>query len=429
MLKQDVIKDQRLLGVAGIGIGLAAMALLLWQWRVAIQLKSARRTAEAANLAKSEFLANMSHEIRTPLNGVVAIADMLVKADLGPKEREMAELIRSSGDTLQSLLSDILDLARIESGRINLDAAPFHAGDMVRNVVALSRLRCDEKGIGLLLDITPELETVVVGDVLRVRQVLTNFLSNAVKFTDSGRIRLEAHRTPNGMARFRVTDSGVGFDIAEKRRILARFQQADSSITRRFGGSGLGLAICCELAELMGGVLDCDSVAGEGSSFWMDIPLYPAEEQMAEGRAAAQAETVAPNRLRVLLADDHPTNRKVVELMLGGDIADLCSTEDGQAALTAFQTQAFDLVLMDMQMPVMDGLTAVREIRRWEAEQGAPRTPVIMLTANALPEHVSAAQRAGADRHLAKPFTAAALFELIEAVLAPVEDERAGLAA
>jgi signal transduction histidine kinase/ActR/RegA family two-component response regulator len=420
-LQQDVIRSQRTIFTIGGLLGAAVLALLLWQYRVAGHLRTARRSAEAANRAKSEFLANMSHEIRTPLNGVVAVADMLARAELKPKEHEMVEIIRSSGDTLQRLLSDILDLARIESGKITIETAPFHAGDMVRDVCALSELRCDEKGVHLEVSISPDIDGVVAGDLVRVRQVLTNFLSNAVKFTDRGSITVTAERTIAGLARFTVADTGVGFNPADKARVLGRFQQADSSITRKFGGTGLGLAICCELAELMGGKVDCASRPGEGSRFWLELPLEPAQ---ADDAAAAAEASEAPARdgvLRVLLADDHPTNRKVVELMLGGGLADLVSVEDGQQALDTLAQGRFDLVLMDMQMPVMDGLTAVREIRKREAQAGARAIPIVMLTANALPEHVAEAHKAGADRHLGKPFTAQQLFEAIGEVLEAAE--------
>jgi CheY-like chemotaxis protein len=355
----------------------------------------------------------MSHEIRTPLNGVVAVADMLARANIGPREQEMVEIIRSSGDTLQRLLSDVLDLARIESGKITIETTAFNAGDLVRGVAALSQLRCDEKGVKLEVEIAPSLDGYVNGDMVRVRQVVTNFLSNAVKFTETGVIRVTAERTPEGLARFTVVDSGVGFDPGSKALVMGRFQQADSSITRRFGGTGLGLAICAELASLMGGHVDCDSTPGKGSRFWMELPLPPAEVQAPEA-VAVTAASDAEGRLRILVADDHPTNRRVVELMLG-DIADLVSAENGREALDALaHGPTFDVVLMDMQMPVMDGLTAVREIRRAETLQGASRLPIIMLTANAMPDHIAEAQAAGADLHLGKPFTAKALFDAID---------------
>jgi len=334
----------------------------------------------------------------------------------------MVEIIRSSGDTLQRLLSDVLDLARIESGKITIETAPFHLGDMVRGVATLSQLRCDEKGVSLNVTVAPDLDRVVLGDVVRVRQVLGNFISNAVKFTEQGAIELTVETTPQGLARFTVADSGVGFDPASKALVMGRFQQADSTITRRFGGTGLGLAISSELAQLMGGSVDCDAVLGQGARFWLELPLPPAEmEAGPEGESAGE---LAGGRLRILAADDHPTNRRVLELMLG-DVADLTSVENGRDALDAIAAgPAYDLVLMDMQMPVMDGLTAVREIRRRELAAGADRLPIVMLTANAMSEHVTDALAAGADLHLGKPFTAEALFEAIGEAMAVGERGR-----
>ncbi len=383
----------------------------------AIELADARVRAEAMTQAKSDFLANMSHEIRTPLNGVVAVADMLARADLPARERGMAEIIRASGDTLQRLLSDILDMARIESGKITIETAPFQVTAMLRAVAGLSQLKCDEKGVRLKVEIRPEIDEMVLGDMVRVRQVITNLLSNAAKFTDKGEVCLTAERLANGLARFTVSDTGVGFAVADKAKVLGRFEQADSSITRRFGGTGLGLSICCNLATLMGGELDCDSTPGVGSRFWMDLPLARSEHDSA---AAIVAEQVAADEeglpLRVLLADDHPTNRQVVQLMLEGQ-AELTCVENGFEAVEAFGSGSFDLILMDMQMPIMDGLTALSAIRRHEQTAGLPRTAAIMLTANALPEHVASAKAAGADLHLSKPFTAPDLFNAIGHVL------------
>ncbi|MGC1303461.1 MAG: ATP-binding protein, partial [Caulobacteraceae bacterium] len=413
------IDEHRRIDLIGGGLFAVVVALLLWQMRSAFQLRRARAAADAANRAKSEFLANMSHEIRTPLNGVVAVADMLARADLTPRERQMAEMIRSSGDTLERLLSDILDVARIEAGQITLEAAPFHLGDMARSAAALSQLKCEEKGVRLTAEVAPEVDRTVVGDMVRVRQVITNLLSNAVKFTEAGEVRLNVERTAGGLVRFVVADTGIGFEMADKAKILGRFQQADNSITRRYGGTGLGLTICCDLAARMGGSLECEGAPGVGSRFWMELPLAfaAAEETVA---AAAEEPVLAASDgepLKILLADDHPTNRKVVELILDGDLAVLTQVEDGAQAVQAFRAGAFDLVLMDMQMPVMDGLTAIGEIRRLERAAGVARTPIIMLTANTLPEHVNAALAAGADLHLAKPLTAGGLFEAIGAAL------------
>ena len=413
-LQRDVIRSQNWIVAIAVLFFLSALATMLWQFRLSQHLRSARLRAEAANLSKSEFLANMSHEIRTPLNGIVAMADTLARAKLADREGEMVEVIRSSGVTLERLLSDILDSARIESGQVTIEAAPFHVGDAVRAVGALWQTRADETDVDLQIEVDPALERLGNGDAVRVRQIMTNLVSNALKFTASGSVRLTA-LDKGDHVRFEVVDTGVGFDAEQKARIFGRFQQADGSITRRFGGTGLGLAISRDLAEMMGGVLDCDSTPGQGSVFWLDLPLPTVQ---ANDDAVADAGDVAGDlALRILLADDHPANRKVVEIMLGDSGVDLVMVEDGQQAVDAFAGGGFDLVLMDMQMPVMDGLTATAAIRSMEAERGLNRTPVVMLTANALAEHVAAGREAGADGHLAKPITLTALFDAIQTAL------------
>ncbi|MGO4409742.1 MULTISPECIES: ATP-binding protein [unclassified Brevundimonas] len=417
-LQQTVIHWQNWIVGIGVLFMLSALATLTWQWRQAKQLRSARRRAEDANRAKGEFLANMSHEIRTPLNGVVAMADALGQRDLAPEEREMADVIRSSGVTLERLLSDILDTARIESGQVTIEQAPFHLGRTVHDVIALWRVPAGEKGVALVADVHPSLHAEVVGDAVRVRQILTNLVSNALKFTTEGEVALKVEPGEEGRVRFTIRDSGVGFDAEQKARIFGRFQQADGSITRRFGGTGLGLAISRELATLMGGALECESTPGQGAAFWFEIPLPPAVGAEGAAKEAAPAADVRARPLRVLLADDHPANRKVIEVMLSATAMDLVAVEDGRAALDVFTRGDFDLVLMDMQMPVMDGLTATAAIRAFEAQNARTPTPILMLTANAMAEHVEAGRAAGADGHLTKPLTLAALFDGIARVMA-----------
>ena len=400
---------------------LVAMGEDVTNRRAAAQsLRKALEEAQAASRAKSAFLANMSHEIRTPLNGIVAGADMLSRQTLSPKMAELVEIIRSSSGSLQTLLTDILDLARIEAGEVRLESTDFHLGELVRSVAALGRLKADEKGVAVTVKVDPALEGEAKGDPTRLRQVITNLVSNAVKFTESGEVAVTATALGEGAVRIAVRDSGIGFDDSDKSRVFGRFQQADTSITRRFGGAGLGLAISGQLVELMGGTLDCASRPGEGAEFWFEMPL-PVRPVQAMATAQAQ-ETEFDRPLRILLADDHPINRKVVELMLAG-VAEICSVENGLEAVRAYQDGQFDAVLMDMQMPVMDGLTAVRAIRGHEAAIGAGRTPIIMLTANALPEHVAASAECGADRHLDKPVNAEKLLAVLEAVLDGTTEE------
>ncbi len=427
-LQKDVISSQRwIVGIAVLFI-LTAAGLLIWQWRSAGHLRLARRAAEAASRSKSDFLANMSHEIRTPLNGVVAMADALSRSDLGPREREMVDIVRSSSGTLERLLSDILDTAKIESGQITIEPGPFHLADVVRETAALWRTKAEAKGVSLEIEIPAQAERLVHGDAVRIRQVLTNLVSNALKFTAAGEVRLSVEDAADDRVRFTVSDTGVGFEPEQKARIFGRFHQADGSITRRFGGTGLGLTISRDLAELMGGVLDCESQPGVGSRFWFEAPLPLAEAAGAGASPGPDADAGAVG-LRILLADDHPANRKVIEVLLSGTDADLVCVADGQEALDAFRDGVFDLVLMDMQMPVMDGLTATAGIRAIEAGRGGGRTPVLMLTANAMPDHIEAGRQAGSDGHLAKPVTMATLFAGISQVLAVAEPDRGAEAA
>lgn len=378
----------------------------------------ARDAAESANLAKTEFLANMSHEIRTPLNGVVAMTDLLGKTDLGPVQREMVDIVRTSGLMLSHLLADILDSARIESGKLQIERVEVDVGDLMRSVVGLYRLQAETKGLDLRLEAGGIPELRIWGDAVRLRQIVGNLVSNAIKFTEQGAVIVSAEVTRPGQIQVTIEDTGIGFDLDIKDRLFGRFQQADGTITRRFGGTGLGLAISRDLATLMGGELDCASVPGSGSRFWVTLPFESVADSRQVVPAAVAVVDAEQQALRVLLADDHPTNRRVVELMLAGTGIDLTVAEDGKDALELFRIQAFDVILMDMQMPVMDGLTAVREIRREEAARGCPRTPIVMLTANVLPEHVAAGAEAGADGHLPKPLSVQALFAAIEDAVA-----------
>ena len=383
----------------------------------ATALAEARDSAQAANSAKSQFLANMSHEIRTPLNGVIGVAQALARTPLTAQQEEMLELIQSSGHSLQVLLSDILDLARVESGRLELASDVFHLGRAVREAAQLYETSAQQKGLQFFVEIAPEADGWIVGDVVRIKQILTNLVSNAVKFTGTGFVSLTAGPGPDRSGaptlRFSIEDTGIGFDSETRERLFSRFEQADGAITRRFGGSGLGLAISRQLAEMMGGDLDCESEPGGGSAFILTIPFNAADAPVVTPGVVAERPEGEQAAVRVLLADDHPVNRKVVEMILAQINVELTSVENGADAVQACRDGDYDIILMDMQMPVMDGLTATREIRLHEAAMGLTRTPIVMLTANALGEHVALAEAAGADRHLAKPFEAAELLQLV----------------
>jgi CheY-like chemotaxis protein len=347
----------------------------------------------------------MSHEIRTPLNGVVSMADALSRRDLDSNAHQMVDLIRSSGSTLERLLSDILDSAKIEAGQVTIEPTLFDLKHTVNDIALMWRAKAEDKGVALVFDMDPTAPKWVRGDAVRLRQVLTNLVSNALKFTEAGTVTLSVKVAAAGRIGFAVRDTGIGFDAEQKARIFQRFQQADGSITRRFGGTGLGLAISTALVELMGGELDCDSVAGEGAVFRFEIDLPETAAPVAVVASTGGAGDIAGLPLRILLAEDHPANRKVVEIMLAASAMQLTTVENGRQALELFMTEEFDLVLMDMQMPVMDGLSATTAIRAFEATAGRAPTPIVMLTANAMAEHVAQRRAAGADGHLTKPIT------------------------
>jgi signal transduction histidine kinase/ActR/RegA family two-component response regulator len=391
-------------------------------------LAGARDDALAASKAKSAFLANMSHEIRTPLNGILGIIGTLARTPLTPSQQEMVQLIMGSGQSLERLLSDILDLSKVEAGEFGIESAPFCLGASVRDAVRLMQIRADDKGLVFGLDLAPDAETWVMGDTVRLKQVVSNLVSNAIKFTDRGRVdvvlgvtALESGRVG---IRIDVRDTGIGLDAEARERVFQRFAQADGSITRRFGGTGLGLAISRDLAEAMGGEITLESEPGSGSCFTLllNLPRAEASPQSVsplDGPSSDVDEIAAfDSPLRVLLVEDNVTNQRVVQLILETLGAEIAVANNGQEALDLYHADGFDVILMDMQMPVMDGLTATRLIRAREGAAGWRRTPVAMLTANTLDEHRQTASNAGADYHIPKPITPESLIRGIEAALA-----------
>lgn len=395
--------------------GLKVRALLAQLAANEAELKASLDEAERANAAKSRFLANMSHELRTPLNGVIAMAELLQARQDGDEAREMAQTLVASGRMLRSVVDDVLDVARIESGRVTLHDRPFDLAAIALNIGDLHAAASKAKGVALRSNVRQGTGCWVRGDADRVGQILSNLIGNAVKFTDVGRVEVRVRRDARGIILI-VADTGVGFEAKAADHLFKPFEQADDSISRRFGGTGLGLAISRALTEAMGGRISARSTPGRGAVFRVRLPLPP---------GAPQDETVEPPSahpevagLRILCVDDHPVNRRVIELILAKVGASVTMTEDGQQALDAFSAGRFDVILMDLQMPVMDGLTAIREIRAREAAAGLPRTAIIAVTANGMPSDVAASAAAGADAHLTKPISPLALL----AALAKTQD-------
>jgi len=404
-------------------IGLLAQALRSERERadevlVSLEERVAQRTVELEHALqeKSRFLANMSHELRTPLNGVVAVSEVLGKRQKTRRDRELAEVIIASGRLLEQVLTDILDVSKIEAGQMRLQPADFDLEAVVSQIASLHRAAAESKGLTLSWEVTPAARGVWRADPVRLTQILSNLLSNAVKFTERGGVWLTVGVDDAGLV-FGVRDTGIGIDAEAASRLFQRFEQADDSITRRFGGTGLGLSISRALAEMMGGSITFESTPGQGSTFQLALPL---ERVAAPGEAAAAPEREqrpVEEGARVLLAEDHPTNQRVVSLILETAGVTPVVVGDGVQALAALESGRFDVVLMDMQMPEMDGLTATAELRGREAAQGLARTPVIMLTANALDEHVAAGREAGADLHVTKPVRPDVLLAAIAEVM------------
>ncbi|THD56120.1 ATP-binding protein [Phenylobacterium sp.] len=411
------------------GGGVAVLTDVTDQKHSAAVMAAARDAAEAANRAKSEFLANISHEIRTPLNGVLGVAEVLTRTGLSAKQSQLVGVIQQSGALLNGLLTDLLDLARVEAGVVELRPESVQLADLVGSVKDLFAGAAEEKDLALSVGIDPAALGLVECDPQRLRQVLGNLLNNAIKFTEAGQVTLSAQRRGDRV-RFEVRDTGAGFDADQKATIFQRFRQADNTATRKHGGAGLGLAICNDFVRLMGGELGCDSAPGQGSvfSFTLDLPwLEACAEPAAE--AAPDAPDVAPSDdFMVLIVDDNPVNRQVMELILESVGIGHVSAKDGREGVEAMKTGAFDAVLMDIQMPVMDGFEATRRIRDWERSTHRPRAPILMVSANCLPQHVADGREAGADAHINKPISASELVSALEAQMHAAHVEREKIA-
>lgn len=397
------------------------------QAQLITELEASRDKANAASDAKSNFLAVISHELRTPMNGVLGAAQLMSATNLDGTQREYLSIIRNSGDSLLGLLTDILDLAKIEAGKMTFEVVDVDIAELARRGSAAFAAQAEAKGIRFVMECDGEVPTVVRGDSLRVGQVIQNLLSNAVKFTDEGEVRYTIRGERLGERRcrlaFEVRDTGLGISAEDLERLFLPFTQVDSSSTRRFGGTGLGLTIARRIARVMSGDITVTSRPGEGSTFTFVCEAEVVSWADSEPVAAITAEIDGGSSLRVLVVEDHPVNRMILEAWLasGGHVT--ASAENGELALDLARDRAFDLIVMDVNMPVMDGLTATRRLR---AAPGPSReTPVVVLSASARHEDHEAGLAAGADAYLNKPID----FQALALLMARVGEGREGVRA
>ncbi|MBF0114060.1 MAG: response regulator [Magnetococcales bacterium] len=387
------------------------------------QLQDARQRAEEANKAKSRFLATMSHEIRTPLNIILGLSEFLGHSSAIPaQERQRVEILQNAGETLLALINNILDLSKIEAGQLHLEQLIFSPQEQLKQTMTMVKEMAEHKQLGLYLQLADDLPELVRGDYNRLQQILLNLLGNAIKFTTRGSVSVHVRRSARNQLLFTVSDTGIGIPEEHLQDIFLPFAQAEDSISRRFGGSGLGLNICCQLVEKMGGEIWVESIPGQGSSFTFTVHLPPVT-LFAELSGAMQPANDLPPQpqardipLRILLVDDVEDNRMLIRIYLENLPHMIIEACNGHQALQLFAAHPFDLVLMDLMMPVLDGMETTRRMRQLESLRAWPAATIVALTANAMQEECEASLQAGCNQHLCKPLRRQQLLDLLSHV-------------
>jgi len=372
---------------------------------------SEKRRADEANASKMQFLAEVSHEVRTPLNGVLGLIQAMEKDDLSPTQRDRLKIVKGSSKTMLTILNDLLDLAKIDSGKFNLETIEFDIADVFQGVESAFWAQAKAKNISFCIDLEQSALGVYRGDPTRLRQIVDNLVSNAIKFTQAGEVKITIRRLDDALV-IEVQDTGIGMDAEAASRVFERFEQAEAATSRRFGGTGLGLSICQNLAKAFGGDIQVQSELGVGTRFIARLPMLkvetPLERRLDLAIRDEQSLTLDPD-LKILAAEDHPINRLVLRTLINQFGADVEICENGVQAVDRFKTGGWDIVFLDISMPEMDGVQAVAVMRGIESASGGKRVPIYALTANAMANQVDQYLRAGFDGHLSKPIDAQAL--------------------